>query len=249
MDLSALKATLAQTPSAPPPVPPTSCAPLHEDRSHPFASVLLECASDDDSSQQPQPLPQPKGRRRALLRVAFSQVVLRGSPSTEGPPYGLAPRDTVLAADARRGLWARLHNGVHPPPRGSGSHHLWALLLHPQHGTLLQPLDAQELHDLPEAPPDSLPSPEAVRDALPHPDAPLRRLVGREAALRCAAELVVVRAEPSLRARQVGYRKRGEAVVADAEVGDWVRVPGEGGKTAGWILRVHPTLGALLESV
>jgi len=176
-----------------------------------------------------------------MLRVTHHPVVaLRAAPSLDAQLLGFARRDEVLCADARRGVWARLHNGVHPPP-ARDANHLWVLLLHPQLGRLLAPLDGGAVGDLPEAPPEALPDLSAAAACEPHPDAPLRR---RAATLRVAAELVYVRAEASLRARQLGYRLRGAACMTDGERGDWVRLaPPE----EGWVLRVHPSLGVLLE--
>lgn len=87
----------------------------------------------------------------------------------------------------------------------------------------------------------SQPSPESSAALEPHPDAPLRPRASR---FRVVADVVYVRSTASLKARQMGYRRRGDAVQADAERGDWVRLAQSGGEA--WMLRTHPSLGALL---
>jgi hypothetical protein len=137
-----------------------------------LAATLLDCADSEASGghdgKQPRP-PREGGsgnaqpvRPHALLRVLHAPAVaLRAAPSMDAPLLGMAKRDEVLAADSRRGRWCRLSNLVHPPP-SRDANHMWVLLLHDTLGVLCAPLDAAELHALPEAAAEAL-----VRACMP----------------------------------------------------------------------------------
>jgi len=248
--LADLQAALG--PSTPPAQPLSAAARLAAARDYGclgggcgIASALRESVLEErEESRRGAPLPE-NAKSHAFVSVCHHPAVaLRAAPSLDAPLLGYARTHEVLCLVARRGLWARLHPGVHV----YDSDETWLLLTHAQFGRLVRVLDG-ELGALPEEQ-ALLASGETSRlcrpppTALPRPCCRLLRVVH--------SPHVLVRAAPSLDARVVAYERCGAPVRLEAVIGDWVRLaaepPVEGVPAQErWMLTWHPELGTLLE--
>lgn len=189
--------------------------------------------------------------RHVVLRVKHRPAVaVRALPHTGAELLAYIRTDTVVAVEARQDAWARLHDLAHGRQYGGEA---WVLLLHDEYGPLFEVLSG-DLRALPTHQ-AVLASPQAA--AAAEPCGARVRATGRRSYQVIHSPHVMVRAAPSLKAPPLGYKAERQLVVTDAEQGEWVRLAadeikhlqlGPGGiVTEAWMLRVHPTLGPLLE--